>query len=288
LLLVSPSIGESDQWSKTFTVTGTPRLTVKAGDAHIHVSTVEGNSIEARVTTENVKIGDGVRIYDRQNGDDIELEVRFPIRWFQINFGRKRVDVELRVPPRTNLDLNTGDGNVDLRGVGGEVTLHTGDGRVVIAEVAGTVRATTGDGPVRIRDARGDLTIKTGDGGVEAEGVDGALRVETGDGRVRLGGRFDVLDVKTGDGGVEVSALAGSKLAADWSVRTGDGDVTLRVPGDLAADVEVNTGDGQIDLGVPVTISGRMGSKRIKGQMNGGGKLLFLKSGDGSIRIERL
>ena len=100
-------------------------------------------------------------------------------------------------------------------------------------------------------------------------------------------GRFDVLDVKTGDGGIEAIATEGSRLEANWRLNTGDGNLTLHLPATIAADVELRTNDGSIDFDMPVTISGRAGKKEVHGQINGGGKLLSLKTGDGSIRLEK-
>ena len=288
ILLLVPATVQTDQWSKDFKVDGAPRVRVKTGDAHVRISGADTNSVEARVTTRNWKIGgDGIQIVDRQNGDEVELEVRFPKRWLQFDGGDRRVDIEIRVPRFASLNINTGDGNIELSGVSGDLNLHTGDGRLGIKDVEGTVRAETGDGPVHLVGAKGEITLHTGDGRVEVEGVDGKLSVETGDGRVRVSGRFDVLDVKTGDGGVEAIALGGSKMLADWSLRTGDGRLSMRVPADLAADVDLHTNDGEIDLaGLPVAISGRTAKNEIRGQVNGGGKLLSLKSGDGSIRLD--
>jgi DUF4097 and DUF4098 domain-containing protein YvlB len=287
ILLLTPITAQSDQWSKDFKVDGTPRVRVATGDAHVRITAADTNTIQARITTRNWKIGgDGIQILDRQNGDEIELEVRYPKRWTMFDTGNRRVDIELRVPRLASLNIKTGDGNIDLNGVAGDVDLQTGDGRLEITDVQGTVRANTGDGPVKLIGGKGEITLQTGDGRIEVEGFDGTLRVETGDGRVRVSGRFDVLEVKTGDGGVEAIALNGSRMLSDWSIRTGDGGLTMRVPPDLAADVELHTNDGNIDLGLPVTISGRTGKHEIKGQLNGGGKLLSLKTGDGSIKID--
>jgi hypothetical protein len=38
---------------------------------------------------------------------------------------------------------------------------------------------------------------------------------------------------------------------------------------------------------MPVTVSGRAGKREVHGQINGGGKLISLKTGDGSIRLEK-
>jgi hypothetical protein len=38
---------------------------------------------------------------------------------------------------------------------------------------------------------------------------------------------------------------------------------------------------------VPLEVSGKVEDKQVKGRLNGGGKLLTLKSGDGSIKLEK-
>jgi len=292
LLFLIPLPAQSpDQWSKDFKVSGTPHLKVETGDANVHISASDSESatIEARITTHNWKIGpDGIQIIDRQNGDEVQLEVRFPRRWARFDVGNRRVDVELRVPRRANLNIKTGDGNIDLTGVTGDVNLQSGDGHLTVSEVEGSLHANTGDGPVKLDGCKGNVTLHTGDGRIEVAAFEGELRAQTGDGRVKVSGRFDVLDVQTGDGGVEATALHGSRMTDNWNLRTGDGGLTMRVPADLAANIDLHTGDGHLDLGVPVTISGRTGKNDIKGQMNGGGKLLTLRSGDGSIKIEKL
>jgi len=65
-------VNNPDQWSKSFSVDGAATLRVQTGDANIHISGSEGGTIEARVTTENWKIGgDGIQIIDRQTGNQV-------------------------------------------------------------------------------------------------------------------------------------------------------------------------------------------------------------------------
>ncbi|HMG36954.1 MAG TPA: DUF4097 family beta strand repeat-containing protein [Blastocatellia bacterium] len=278
-----------DQWSKSYTVDGPPTLRVETGDGNVHVRPSEGGTIEARVTTENWKIGgDGIQIVDRQNGNEVEISIKFPRRWFSLEFHRRRVDVELIVPRHLTLKLRTGDGNVDARGISGDLQLWTGDGKIELEDLDGKIRAETGDGGVYMSRAKGDVYLHSGDGKIEVIDHDGALKVETGDGPVRVSGRFDSLAVKTGDGRVEAVAQSGSRLLSDWTVRTGDGGLTMKVAEDLAADVDLHTGDGKIELGIPVNVIGKTDNKSLKGKLNSGGKLLTLQSGDGSIRLLKL
>jgi DUF4097 and DUF4098 domain-containing protein YvlB len=287
VLSVLPS-GSPDEWTKSFNIERATKLRVETSDANIRVTSCECSTVEARITTQGWKIGgDGINIVDRQTGDQIDIEVRFPRHAFQMNWRNRRVDIEIKVPRSADLDLHTGDGNADVQGVNGTILLRSGDGNLKLSELQGTLKADTGDGNIDMRNVRGDLTLHTGDGRIDLTGIDGSLRAETGDGRVHVNGRFDVLDVKTGDGGIDAVAAEGSTLDANWRLNTGDGNLTLRLPATIAADVELRTSDGSIDFDMPVTVSGRAGKREVHGQINGGGKLISLKTGDGSIRLEK-
>jgi DUF4097 and DUF4098 domain-containing protein YvlB len=279
----------ADEWSKSFDTAGPAALRIKTSDAHIRIETWDRNTIEARVTTRNWKIGDdGIRILDQQNGDLVSLEVKFPRSFFSINFNRRRVDILVRVPKETRLDLRTGDGDIEVTGVKGEIVADTGDGNIRIVGTEGNLRAHTGDGNIDVRDARGKAAVETGDGNIGIENLGGRLRAVTGDGNVRAEGVFEVLEIETGDGRVEASALEGSKMAGQWTLRTGDGSLTLRLPQEFDAEVDVRTGDGHIDFNIPVTISGRTENNKLHGKLNAGGPLITIKTGDGAIRLEKL
>jgi DUF4097 and DUF4098 domain-containing protein YvlB len=146
----------ADEWTKKFTVESTPKVRVETSDANIRITAVEGKTVDARVTTQGWKIGgDGINIIDRQTGDSIEIEIRFPRKWFQMNWSQRRVDIEIKVPTEANLNLHTGDGNVDLQGVRGDIVLHSGDGKIGLSELQGTLRASTGDGNIELRNVKG-------------------------------------------------------------------------------------------------------------------------------------
>jgi len=101
-------------------------------------------------------------------------------------------------------------------------------------------------------------------------------------------GRFDVLDLRTGDGGIEAEVERGSKVSAAWTLRSGDGGITLRLPDDLSADLDAHTGDGHITLDFPVTVAGSISPSSVRGKLGAGGPPLRVQTGDGSIHLQRL
>jgi len=242
----------ADGWTKTFAVPGKPELQVVAGDASVHVRAWDRQEIQARVTTTGAKIGtDAVRVIDHQTGNRVELEVRIPRTSFGL-FGHGSVHIELQVPRELRSDIRTGDGGISIESIRGETHLYTGDGSIDVDSLDGTLDAKTGDGSVRVR------------------------------------GRFDLLSLSTGDGSIEASVNPGSKMNSMWTIRTGDGHVTLRLPSDFSAELNVRTGDGSIHSDLPVAVSGAHRNNELRGKLNAGGSLLTVQTGDGSVQLNRL
>ena len=248
LLVALPA--SADEWSKTYAISGKPDLHVETSDANIRVTTWDQNTIDAKIVTTGYKIGDGgIRIDEHQNGDSVEINVRYPHLEFGMGWKHRRVEIIVQMPREGRVNLSTGDGRIELSGLKGEMDLNSGDGSEVL------------------------------------DGVDGKLRAKTSDGHIRAHGRFDELELKTGDGRVEATATAGSAIGSGWRLETGDGSVSLDLPGDLAADVDLHTGDGHIDLEMPIATDGKVQGNHLHGKLNGGGSLLTVHTGDGSIHL---
>jgi hypothetical protein len=202
------------------------------------------------VTTVGRRIAPGeVTITESQSGNRVDLEVRIPRQLFNLGIGQRSIAVVVRVPKKADLDVRTGDGSITVEGAQGEIRLHTGDG---------SIRAT---------------------------GLSGRLEADTGDGHMNVRGRFDALDLHTGDGGIEAAAEAGSRVETAWSLRSGDGGITLRLPEGLGAELDAHTGDGGIRLERPVTVTGTIRDNTVRGTLGPGGAPLRVRTGDGSIRL---
>jgi len=251
-LLFAQAFALGGDWSKDFNISGTADVRMEVDDGRVNVTGIDAKRVEVRVYTNGWQMGpNGVQVIDRQTGDHVEIDVRVPRNSGWFNIGNRSIRVEVRLPN------------------GAQANIHTHDGSVVAEGV------------------RGVLHLRTGDGHIEATGVEGSLEANTGDGSIRVRGRLDNLTLRTGDGSIEAEMLSGSKMGGTWDVTTGDGHVTLRVPASLSADLDAHTGDGQIEVDFPVTTSGKIGGHDLRGKVNGGGPLLRIRTGDGSIKVLR-
>lgn len=269
---VAVNPARADEWNKKYTVSGKPSVRVETNDGNVTVTTTGQKEVQAHVETLGWRIAENeVRIIESQTGDRIQLEVKIPSR-MNWNWGgaRHSLKIELRLPRQAGLAVKTGDGNVSVTSLVGSADIRTGDGNITLDAL------------------KGELHLSTGDGNIDGNNMDGRLIASTGDGHLRIEGRFELLDLHTGDGNIDARARAGSKLAANWTFRTGDGNVTLRLPADLQADLDAHTGDGHITSAFPITVSGEIGKTTLRGKINGGGASLIIRTGDGSIRLEKL
>ena len=242
----------AEEWKKDYKVGASPSLTVETNDASIHVSPGSGNIISARVITRNRSIGsDGVRITEYQSGDSVRLQIKLPHRVVFSLSGGNEVQIEVSVPPNTKTSLTSSDGSLHIAGV------------------------------------RAPANLVTSDGSIHADDMDGTLVARTSDGSITVSGRFDNLDLSTSDGHVKCEARAGSRVNG-WNLRSSDGSIELRIPGDLAADLDAWTSDGHVAVNMPMMVEGSQARNRVRGKLNGGGGVLKIHTSDGSITVNKL
>src|SRR5215469_1809904 len=127
--LLSSMAARAEEWSKTYSLTGRPDLRIETSDANIRVTTWDQNTIEAKVITTRYKIGEGgIRIEEHQNGNSVDLEVRYPHYSFNFEWRTHRVDIIVQMPREGKVNLRTGDGKIEIDGLKGEMDLHSGAG----------------------------------------------------------------------------------------------------------------------------------------------------------------
>lgn len=259
---------------KRFTITGVPDVRLTTHDGAIEIQSWDKPDvlveIEKRGATREAV--DALEIRTSQDGQRIELEVKRPRSESFSGVGFNRTaSASLRVSlPRRS-----------------DVFARSGDGAIRIDRVSGRIDVQTGDGSIRAIDVAGELQMHTGDGSVTVEHAEGRLDVETGDGGVDVAGRLGRVKLHTGDGSIVLRAEPETAMVEDWEMTTGDGGVTVYLPDGFHADLDAHTGDGSIrtDLDLTTVASQDRERRSLRGRLGDGGRLLKIRTGDGSIRI---
>lgn len=268
------SQGQIVREEKRFTVSGTPDVRVTTFDGSIQIQSWDKPDVLIEIekrggTKESV---DALKVTAEQHGNTIELEVKGPSResFRGIGFHQSssaRLIVSL--PRRSDVRAKSGDGSIRIDRVNGVIELRTGDGGIRAADIAG------------------EMTLNTTDGTITVSGAEGRLALDTGDGGVNVTGKLTSVKLHTGDGSIVYRAEPGSAMSDNWDITTGDGGVSIYLPRDFAAELDVHTGDGTIRNELPVASEsdGENNRRTVRGKLNAGGKLLRVRTGDGSVRL---
>ena len=63
--------------------------------------------------------------------------------------------------------------------------------------------------------------------------------------------------------------------------------MTVKAPGNAVFDLDAETSGGGVTCDLPVTVQGKMEHDHLKGQVNGGGPLVVLRSSGGGIHVRK-
>lgn len=224
--------------------------------------------------------------------------------WSWTGRNQNEAKYTITLPSQFSTQIKTGGGNVSVADLAGNAKVRTGGGNLALARLHGPTDGGTGGGSIKAEDCEGALKLETGGGGIEVAGGSGTLDSNTGGGSVTVrrfhgpahvgsgGGGLSIenvdgaIDASTGGG--SISAVLLSEVAQSVKLSTGGGGINVSVPGSAAFELDAKTDGGSVSSDLPVMVSGKMEDGRLQGPVNGGGKVVSLRSGGGSIHVRKL
>ena len=244
---------------KRFTTSAKPEVSLSTFDGAIEIRPWDKPEVEVIIEKRGVDKNavSEIEVLSTQEGNRVSVDVKFAKssgRHIGIHFGRSpNAKLIVSLPSSSDVLAKSSDGSIDIERVSGKVELRSGDGNI------------------RARDLAGDVAVHTGDGSIT------------------LDGKFSALRARSGDGSVKIHAASGTGAAGDWDVTTGDGSIPLEIPDGFNGELDAHTGDGRVHV-EDVTISNVLGDVRrnsIRGRLGSGGRMVKLRTGDGSITVRR-
>ena len=173
----------------------------------------------------------------------------------------------LTIPLRQDLELTTDGGSIELDQLNGGVRASTAGGGFRCAHIVGPVEARTEGGDIRIEDLDGDLVARSSGGDVHLASIRGAAEVCAGGGSIHLR-----LSQEPG-----VPCLLG----------TSGGELEVFLAADIGLCLDARTSGGSLTTDFPLAFRGGLEKSGLKASVNGGGPLVTLCTGGGSIRLHK-
>ncbi len=284
----------AEEYFKSYAVNGRANVQVQARWGSVRVLPASGSKVEFDVTYDKRDWASAAPIESHQQGNLVALRALAEDEsghdswwgwWGWGRYGSHRLDIEVRMPRDSDLQLQTTNGAIEVSSVNGNISIQTRNGKVNARELSGTISIGSTNGAVELDALKGDMNVRTTNGPITASHLDGRSELSTTNGGVRVEGRFEALTISSTNGGVIARAESGSRMASDWRIHTTNGHVDLSVPADLKANIAVDTNNGRIRLDLPVTTQGYDDRTELRGTLNGGGPELSIGTTNASIRI---
>ena len=225
-----------------------------------------------------------------------------------------------------SLRASTAGGHITAGNVDGDAILQTGGGHLHVGHVAGAAQLSTGGGDIVAERADDGATAETGGGRIEFGEAAGAIQARTAGGGVRIDRVAGPTELDSSDGGIlldwRASASAcihqnrhdhGMVFAAVWRRRffrrggrtirrsselaSIEGDIIVYLPRQTALTIDALVEHGSdrrivADPSVPLRVSyeDSANGRALRGQcdLNGGGKVLHLRTASGNIQLRFL
>jgi hypothetical protein len=221
-------------------------ITVRASDdAELHVSGKKNVRTWSETEASRVAQPIGVEVSQSGNGYDVHPS------GFNPSNGRISVDIDVQVPKRSPLSVKTELGDVTISDMASTLAIFDKQGDIDVHGVDGGVTLEMRKGDAKVVDTKGDVKVtgKGGEIGIEVDDATGSLTVD-GDfyGSVRAARVSKGVRLSTAKTALTVTSLDGHLEAGSGSLELVDahGSVDLRTR-DVEVDVENPGGKVNID-----------------------------------------
>ena len=236
-------------------------------------------------------------------------------------WARNAVRVEADPSSRTNIEVSTAGGAVevrtegrrgppaavdlhitapawmglDLSGVYTDVTVNGTRGPISVETVQGEVDVTGGDGLVSLRSVQGSVRLKGAKGRIQVNSVNEDVRVsdavgeiaaETVNGEIILE-RVDATSLEATTVNGDVGYDGPIRASGRYTLSSHNGDITLAMAPTSSATVNVSTFNGEFESDFPVTLREARKGKRFSFILGGGSAQVSLESFQGTVRLVR-
>ena len=249
VLLASIACAAQD-FSKKYELAAGGHINIHSVSGNVTVTGYNGNAVLVTAIKEG-RDRDRVEVEDLRSGDRIDLRSRYPERCncdASINF-----TVQVPRGVKYNFDkIGSASGNIEIRGVAGEINGRSASGDVIVEDVEGNIAAGSASGDVRVRNAVGTVNAHSASGDVEVD-------------------------------------LAGVEGAGNMEFTSASGNVRVKAPASLDADVDMSCTSGDLKTDFAISVSEpEHGSRRsAHGRLGNGSRSLKIRSSSGNVSLMR-
>ena len=259
------------QVTETFEIAGLLDLDIESSNGYVIVQSEDTTSVFVKAilrsradTLEKAEERVDAIVFDMiQTGDSLLLRYSSSDQSLDVR-KYSGVSFEVTVPVQANVEVDTSNGAITIRGIEGQFELDTSNGAIDLSDLIGVVDADTSNGHIDVNGFSGVLNLETSNGAIDIEDTEAAVNARTSNGKIDFSGILvgDSHQLRTSNGTIEVRVPVDASITFDASTSIGSISTSLALVGDTEGR------DWNAALNPPATQS------------------LELRTSNGNIRIE--
>jgi hypothetical protein len=248
VVLLASVVAAAQDFSKQYNLAAGGHISIHSVSGNVKVIGYNGSAVLVTAEKEG-RDRDRVEVEDLSGGDRIELRSRYPEHCncqASINF-----TVQVPRGAKYSFDkIGSASGDIEIRGVAGDINGRSASGDVTIEDVQGNINASSASGNVRVTKATGTVNAHSASGDVEVD-------------------------------------LAGIEGTGNMEFTSASGDVRVKAPASLDAEVDmsVTSGDIKTDFAIPVEKTEHRPQRTAHGRLGSGSRIVKIRSVSGDVSL---
>ena len=278
---------------KEFDVNPGGLLTIDSDRGSVNVETNAKNKVLIQVvlkanTRDNDRakeIFDDFKIDFDQDGDNVTIEAEYKrgSNFWGGNKNNIQVEFQISVPEKYNLDIVTGGGSITVDSLEGDIDASTSGGSLNFKQIKGSVHGRTSGGSINLKKCEGFADVKTSGGSINIGHVKGDVDARTSGGSIDVDEVLGLINASTSGG--SVTAHITGQPSDDCRLTTSGGSVNVYMNEKVNITLDAKTSAGYVETDFPVTVRGKLKKSMLRGEINGGGPELYLRTSGGNIHL---
>ncbi len=250
-----------------------------------------------QLRVEDIQGDVAIRTWDRPQvrvatDEEVRRELRIDAGSSTVRIGFDRLhgssggDLQLTIPATMALRITGSQGDVDAKGLQGEVAIEVVNGSIELTGGRGLVTLRSVNGDIQARGVQGHMEFHTVGGDLEGSDLSGDLVAASIGGDVQLNG-VQASDVQASTVSGDVSYEGTVRDGGHYVLSSHSGDVVFAMPEGAGATITVNTFSGDFDTAFPVRLTEQRKGQRFSFGVGSGSARVDLQSFSGDISLAR-
>jgi len=266
---------------KTFKTEAGKNLRLDAASGDVYVSTWDKPEVSVKISG-NKKAYDKVKFRYDNDQDGVTIVAKRESWISFLSWGGIYLKFEIKIPSNYNTLLSTAGGDIRVSDLKGIIKVKTSGGDINIRNTRGIINSSTSGGDIRLEENNGEINVSTSGGDIIVKDFSGNVALSTSGGDIQLNGADGRIKAETSGGDIN---LVYSGNNEGISLHTTGGDIFVKVPKNFSARADLSTTGGDVECELPITSHGKFTSSKLKGEINGGGRLLNCYTSGGDIKV---